>query len=894
MKFWLFVTLWITTQLALAQTAERGPGVRGTIRNAKGEPLPYAAVVAKGTQTGTMANADGRYELALKPGQYELVYQFLGFKTQVKSVEVGSGMAEVDMTLAEQSFNLQEVNVGKGKEDPAYSIMRRAIAKARFHQLQVNSYTARYYTKSTITILDLPLEFLYRDQLKKAEKEFNFKKGAPILNETVSDVSFTQPNTIRTKVIASRNSQTDFVTPNQFYGVSFYRPEVVGAVSPLSPKAFAYYKFSYEGTFREQGPAGVPVDVSKISVIPRSYGTGVFRGTIYIIEDTWAIHSLQLESVSQQGFTVQARQVYNPVQGVWMPLNQRYNINGAYLGAKFTAQFVSNVTFNQFTVNPAFVEDVKVIDEKTDKPATVLSNRDIKSQSMTDAVAKQKEFSTKNLKKLIKEYEKQEYKARKERKEDVAVTRNDSTVIDSLAGKRSSAFWDSLRTVPLTSAETNSYVRRDSIKIVRKVEIQKDSAKAQRDSSQHVRLGHLISGHVWRLDKSRLTTLQFSGLLANLEYNTVEGYTVESQLQYSHYYDIKKTNRFTLTPVGRYDFGRKQWLGYATAAFAHKASNVAVSGGRYIVQFNPDTPISPSLNSITTKFFERNFMKLYQKDYFINLTAAAKPLDGQLSVSGSLEYAQRSQLSNYRDDLKPYFNWKRYSFTPNQPYNAETGSIESNGTDFPTHKALTLNLTASGHLTPTRYRIRNGNRVALTNHSPELLVNYRRGMADVDYDFAQATLRHTLETGIYSSLSYQATVGGFLTNKTVYFPDFKHFQGNEFFFQQGDPVSTFRLLPYYQYSTRSHFFEGHALVEFRKFALTRIAVLRLIGLKENVFMHYLATPASRNYTELGYGLDGLIPSIFPFFRVEVIAQFQGGRYQELGFRIGTTYKFGRR
>lgn len=891
MKFLLFLTL-LTAQLATAQT-----GVRGTIRNAQGEPLAYAAVVAKGTQVGTMANAEGRYELPLKSGTYELVFQFLGFKTQAKAVEVSSGFATVDMTLAEQAMNLQEVNVGKSKEDPAYSIMRRAIAKARFHQLQVSSYTARYYTKSTFTVLDLPLEFLYRDQLKKAEKEFNFKKGVPVLNETVSEVSFKQPNTIRSRVIANRNSQSDFVSPNQFYGVSFYRPEVAGAVSPLSPKAFAYYKFTYEGTFREQGADGVLVDISKITVTPRSYGSGVFRGTIYIIEDTWAIHSLQLETISQQGFTIQGRQIYSPVQGVWMPLNQRYAINGAYLGVKFTGQFVSSVTFKEFVVNPAFVEDVKVIDEKINKPANVLSNRDIKGQTLAESVAKQKEFSTKNLKKLIKEYEKQEYKARKERKEDVAVTRNDSIMVDSLASKRSNAFWDSLRTVPLTSAEANSYVRRDSLKVIQRVEARKDSSKAKRDTSQRVGVGQLISGHTWRLDKRRLTTLQWDGLFSDIQYNTVEGYVVQSRLRYVHSFDKKRTTQFSLTPVGRYEFGRKRFIGYGTAALVHQTTSVSVSGGRYIYQFNPDNPVSFGLNTITTLLFERNLIKLYQKDYFINLAASAKPLGGQVNVAGSLEYAQRSQLANYRDNLKPWINWKRYTYTPNEPYNAETGSSEANGTDFATHQALTLNLTASARLKATRYRIRNGNRIDLRNNSPELTVNYRKGIAaansTVDYDFAQATIRHTLETGIYSSLSYQASVGGFLNNNRVYFPDFKHFQGNEFFLQQGDAVSSFRLLPYYRYSTRSRFFEGHALVEFRKFLLTRVALLRLAGLKENIFVHYLATPASQNYTEVGYGLDGLIPSVFPFFRVEVISQFQAGQYQGLGFRIGTTYKFGR-
>ena len=131
-----------------------------------------------------------------------------------------------------------------------------------------------------------------------------------------------------------------------------------------------------------------------------------------------------------------------------------------------------------------------------------------------------------------------------------------------------------------------------------------------------------------------------------------------------------------------------------------------------------------------------------------------------------------------------------------------------------------------------------------------------------------------------------------MNNSSVFFPDFKHFQGNEFFFQLGDPVSSFRMLPYYQYSTRSRFAEAHIMGEFRQLLITQLTLVRLAGLKENVFVHYLATPASRNYTEIGYGLDGLIPG-FPFFRVEVVGQVQGVRYVGTGFLVGTTLRFGR-
>jgi hypothetical protein len=132
-----------------------------------------------------------------------------------------------------------------------------------------------------------------------------------------------------------------------------------------------------------------------------------------------------------------------------------------------------------------------------------------------------------------------------------------------------------------------------------------------------------------------------------------------------------------------------------------------------------------------------------------------------------------------------------------------------------------------------------------------------------------------------------------LGNDTPYSIDFKHFAGNQFWFQQGDPVTSFRLLPYYEFSTGKRFAEAHVLGEYRKLLLTQITWLRLLDLKENLFVHYLATPTLKNYTEIGYGLNGLIPRVLPVFRVEVIGQFQNGSYQGLGYRVGTTLTFGR-
>ncbi|MBO0929482.1 DUF5686 and carboxypeptidase regulatory-like domain-containing protein [Fibrella aquatilis] len=867
-------------------------GIRGMVKASTGQPMSFATIAAKGTTLGTIANEEGRYELPLKPGQYEIVFQFLGYKAAIKQVTIATDYQTIDITMAEQSIQLQDVKIGKNTEDPAVSIMRRAIAKARFHQLQVQQFKARVYTKSSFIVHKLPMTFLYQDKLKELEKESNIKIGRPVLNENVAEVEFKLPNTVKQRIVASRNSQVDnqFVQVNAYYNANLYTPKLLGAVSPLAPNAFGYYRFEYEGTFHEQG-----VDVSKIKVIPRQYGDGVVRGTLYIIEDTWAIYSAQLETINEQGFTIKLKTTCSPIQSVWMPVSQQFDVDGSFMGATFSAQAVRSQTFRDFVVNPGFVEDVKVVDERFNAPARTLSKADVKAQPFAEAVAKQKEFSTKNLKQLVKEYEKAEYKARKSRKEDVAVVRNDSTVIDSLARKRSNAFWDSLRTVPLTKAEVVSYQKSDSLRVIKLGTAPTDSLKkaqaAAKKRKANSPINLLFGQQTW--NPSRRTTWNWSGPLGPESgyFNTVEGFPITASLRFNRRLDSLKQNRMSLAGVARYQTGRQQFMGYGLATYTHKTTAVELSGGRFVSQLNENNPVEPVLNTLTTVLFERNLMKLYQKDY-LKLSLVTQPNEGRFRLGGSLEYAERTELGNYKENIKPLINWEHFSYTPNRP---TTSEVETAG--FPVHQALTLNLNASLRLGELRYRIRNGKRIQLTNsEAPLVTFNYRKGIAgvgssDTDYDFAQLTWRHSVETGIRSRLAYQLSAGSFLTSNAVYFPDFKHFQGNEFFLQLGDPVSAFRFLPYYQYSTRSRFAEAHVMMEYRQLLLTQVTLVRLLGFKENLFVHYLATPASRNYTEAGYGLDGLIPG-FPFFRVEVVGRFQGGNYLGTGFLIGTTMKFG--
>ena len=906
-----------------AQTTQPESGLRGTIKTTKGEPLPYAAILVRGTNIGTISNEEGKYRLDLKPGYYEIIFQYLGFKNGTKAFTIENKMETFDPVLEEQVFNLSEVRIGSKDEDPAYTIMRRAIAKSRYHHLQVESYTAKAYSKSSFVITDLPLEFLYKKELKEMEKEANFKKGVPILNESVSIVTFTQPNNYRQRIIASRNSQDqNFSNANAYFLTSFYQPEVVKAVSPLSPRAFSYYKFEYLGSFRENG-----VEVNKIKVIPRSYGEGVYRGTIQIVEDEWSIYRLELETVNT-GFNIDIRQIYSQVQGVWMPVNQQFHVAGGIYGLKGKGDLVISQTFSSLKINPAFQPDIVVLDakkEKDDARRARLTNREIKTQNLDELIEKQKKFTARDLRKMMKEHEKQELKEKEEKGLDIDLenNRSDSTVVDSLAGMRSTAFWDSIRSVPLTRAEVKSYSRLDSLIIIKEgTRARRDSLKSTKSDSTKTGkkkgggnfIGGLLTGHDFRLGgKKSPWRLRYVSPLVGLQVNTTEGWVLDGggfKLKYrrgkrtdekvvvqfgtdgAKGYRVRQQSELSFNGLTRYSFARNKLMGRGGIDYAWKGNTLSFSGGQTVSQFNPNSPMSPILNSALTLFLEQNFLKNYEKNY-LRLDFGKSRENEHFGLNADLEYADRRALSNL-ENLAPYcwIGWKNRAFTSNTPFNEELlDDSRINSVQMPQHQALTLGVSVF-YKPWQKYQRWKGITTYYEDQSPKFFANYRKGIpafgSDVDFDLVQVGVSHGFATGVRSRLNYKVAAGAFLNNKSVFFPDFQHFPGNQFFFQYGDPIGNFRVLDYYRFSTAQRFLEAHTLTEMRQFLLTRIQWFRVQGIKENLIVHYLATPSSNHYAELGYGLD--IGIRFPF-RVEILGSFEGFKYQRMAFIVGLTRNF---
>jgi hypothetical protein len=839
-----------------------GGGIRGTIKADDGAILAYATIYVKQLNTGTTTNVNGYYELVMPAGTYQVVYQYLGYETQERQVTVADRFEDVNIVMKQQVIVLQQVTISSGNEDPAYTIMRKAIAKARYHTQQIDSFSARVYIKGAGKLKDYPW------LAKKALEKKGIKKDRVFISESVSEIRYRRPNTFSEKVISIRSDGKDNNTsPNAFIFGSFYQPVIAETVSPLSPAAFGYYKFEYQGTFKDRN-----YDISRIKVTPRAHGDNVVEGTIFIVEDWWSLHSLDIIT-TKLGVKIGVKQVYAPVDDkAWLPVSQQFAVGGRFFGFEFEYNYLATVSDYRIVLNPELVvETMEVVDDKVHKEHAKEIEKKFgqKNQQLQERLASGKEITRKELKTILKEYEKDERKEQKEPE----VLYNTSFKVDSGAYKKDSAYWSLVRPVPLTLEEVKGYKITDSIAIEEKKREEGDTIKRAKKNKKGFQPWDLVIGDFYKISKH--SNLQIES--PQTWFNTVEGYNLTYRLNYGIIVQDTNRTRITIRPTFRYAFARQTASGTLRFQLRNRNYQFELEGGRYIRQFNADEPILPIVNTFTTLFLEQNWMKIYERD-FISLHYR-KRFSPKYSAETSWSWAQRRELFNNTN-----YKWvdrdKIEAYTPNAPVN-----LELPNTSFSEHYAFigSVGFSARPWL---KYWIRNGRKSEITNSSPSFHINYEKGFSGLNsklnFDRIELSGRHEFGIGVRGRM-HMALLGGiFLNADSLAFIDYRHFLGNRTPFATTDPIGSFRLLDYYRHSTADKYLVANMHYQFRRFLVSSIYEVRMLGIRENIFMNYLATPTSKNYTELGYSINGILR----LFRLEAVVAFQDGQYQSYGFRIG--------
>lgn len=548
-------------------------------------PLPFANVYILGTTRGTTANKEGRYNLELDAGTYDVVFQYIGFAKRVIAIEMSTADKELNVMLYPEDIQLKEVII-KPVEDPAYAIIRNAIATREYHDNQVAGYRCKAYTKGLQRIISAPDKIFGQPVNFDGTLDSN-NAGIIYLSESISELAFRKPDKVSETIISSKvsgNSQTfTFNRAGDFYIFNFYKNAISLDflsdrifVSPIAGNAMLYYRYRLDGVFEDNGRL-----INKIQVMPRRKSDPVFTGTIYIVDSTWQIHSLDLflTKQNQMNFmdTLRIKQVYTPVQdSLWLQLSQWFEFNFEILKIKGEGYY--GIVYSDYQVNPALSK---------------------------------KAFSNEVLR------------------------------VNDDANKRDSSYWEASRPVPLTRAESDDYARKDSIEAVKE---SKDYQRAIDRKNNKFSAWDVVLGYSFH-NSYRKFSVGFMPLIQGFQYNTVEGFNLKMETEISK--ELKKKRELVAATLVRYGFSNKHFNATARIRYAYKPAKMGYAeaeGGRYVYQFNRSEPVSEMVNSLYSLFIGRNYMKIFEES-FATVKHRTEIING-LVLWSNVSYAVRRRLEN--------------------------------------------------------------------------------------------------------------------------------------------------------------------------------------------------------------------------------------------------------
>lgn len=863
-------TLFLLFLGVLLSFAGQAALLKGRVTDEQGQPLPFATLYVRNTTTGTASNEQGYYQLALPAGTYEVVFQYVGYKARVEQVTIAADDVARDVQLSLEVYQMREVEVKATEKDPAYAIVKAAIARRKYHLNEVLASSCRVYSKGMTRLLEVPNKVL-------GVKINDLKPGIAYLSESVSELRYRHPNRLHERMISSKVS-------GDARGFSFNRASRAnfnfyenllraqglnerGFVSPLASNALLFYRYRLVGATQENG-----VFLNKIEVTPIRRNDPAFSGYIYILDDSWRLHSLELKLSKTQieyADQVTVRQTFGPVgSGVWRLLTQKLTIEFDSFGFKGNGFFTT--VYSNYLVQPAYPQAAAPV-----VPAAPPT-------SAAPAAPRQTAPAPGEGARL--DMRKKEWRRQQKMKAEALAGKKkmgqELMVVEKNANKRDSVYWEEIRPIPLTAEEQQDYVVKDSLQVIRDSRPYQDSAdrKANRPGMANL----YMTGYQYRntfrrysLGLDPLVGLRTSGSI--LQYNTVEGLVVNLGLQYRRWF-ADDSREFTLTPTLRYGWANERAQAKVESRYYYdpfKLSSLRAGGGRFVSQLNPSEPITPFWNAFYTLVRERNYMKLYEKAYF-HLAHETELVNG-LRLGLGLEYADRRPMANNTD-----FVWQdrdSKGFTSNAPENAELPE-----TSFPRHQALLASLDL--RFRPgQRYITRPDEKWVLGSRYPTLGLQYTRAFSgllgsDAAYDKVAFSLSDRQEFGLLGTSNYQVQVGGFLRKDQVYFMDFQHFAGNQIMY--AGAFRGFQLLDYYRYSTTRRYLEAHFSHEFNGFIFNKIPLFRRLKWQEVATLNYLNTPHSRHYLEVGVGIE----HIFKFFRIDFFTGFQSRQKVGSGIRTG--------
>jgi len=765
--------------------------VSGAITDEKGSIVPFASVYIRNTTKGTSANGEGKYTLQLSPGNYEVLFKAIGYKQESRKIEAKANVV-ADVVMHAEAYQLKAVNIGG--EDPAYGIIRKAIKKRDYYLKQVNAYSCEVYIKGMQKLLAAPKKFMGRDFQARA-KELGLdsnRTGIVYLSESQSKYTFEKPDKVHEEMISSK---------------------VSGSNRAFSFNRASDMEVNFYHSFENWPELSNRPFISPIANNAMLYYRYELMGTT--VENGETINKIKV--IPRRDYDAAFSGYIYIIEDSW----RIYSLD-LYVTKKSNLNFIDTLKINQ---------QFLPISKDVWMPSSVRFDFNggvfgFKFGGYFISIYKDYEVDPTVDNKLFNEV--------------LRITKG--------VNKKDSAYWASERPIPLTKEETTDYKKKEVLAAKRESKPYLDSLDKR---ANKFKLFNLLLGsgynHRNRYDKEYF---HLSSVLGATNFNTVEGFVLDYDATYTKQIDSLNNKYLFLRGKVRYGFANEKVHGSVTGNIPMNTFNLGFNIGSDVLDINNQVPFGKNDNMEYSLFSRWNYEKFYDKQFA--QVWLSRRIVGGWGANIGVEASNRQWLNNTSNYSFYYVNERQY--TSNNPFDPY-----GNSQLFANSKAFKLQFITSYDFS-NRYATYPNGKYYYPSKYPRITIGYTKGIkglfgSDVDYDQLTANVaKADIPMGLYGYTSFFVGAGKFLNTNSIYYTDYKQFNGNAI--QQYNPAANkFLLLDPYKYSTADQYFEGHLEHNFSGFILNKLPVIRKAKLQEIVDFNYLATPALKAYSELGVGVE---------------------------------------
>ncbi|MDR2126555.1 MAG: DUF5686 and carboxypeptidase regulatory-like domain-containing protein [Prevotellaceae bacterium] len=827
----------------------------GAVKDESGKGIEFVSIFIPELSQGFSTNEEGKFSLKIAHGKYTCEFRHLAYQIEICTVNIPQ-QEPLTVVMKPKIYEIAEAVVKQNAEDRAYAMMRQVIARAPYHKNQVSEYKSATYIRGSFKIDKI--SDLMKRLNRKTLKENDIEEGSAYIQESINEITY-KNGQINQRITAIKDNFPKFaeIDISAAWRFNIYDMDSDMFITPLSTKAFSYYKFTYKGFFVENNKT-----VNKIFISPRRSDDRLISGYIYVFENTWDVHSYEL-SGKQQMIEFTLKQIFGEVQpDIMMPIKNQITAHFSILGNTGEINSVSSIKYSDIKTGSQNLE--------TRLAQAASSKKQEERKQKIKSLIEKNDFTNDDAAKVKREIEKFENEKAKEnigrKTGKYEIIESFSVEKDSVNKNLSSEYWDSIRTIPMLDYEVSSYRRSDSLALVR----------PPKEKKKQSAISKIISGGNYKLNNSEF--IEYSGIInVNVRFNAVD--ILKYGQNISYYKRFKNQTSMWLTGDAAYSFGRKQILWNAHFQYSYYPEARAVfymNYGNKTADFHESGGISMMTNSLSSLFFKKNYINFYGK-YFLQAGNSIDLADG-LRLSVDVSYQKRKQLHN-NTNFSIFKRSKEYrSNEPVNPY------IEHDSALIHSSSAFTAGVRLS--YTPRQYYVRRGRakRIVRSDY-PEFSLGYKTGIAGVfgsvsNFDLLTFEVVQNMELDILNNISYTAKIGKFLTTRRMHFSEFEHFNlaEDDVMFSPFDDLMT--IIQTYNSSTNEWFAHVNFTYTASRLLLKRFVFARSF-IDENIYFSYLRTPRLKHFSEAGYGLS----NIFRIAGVGVFFGFENMKYKFIRIKI---------